>query len=253
MPVLCEVQPGYELAEVVKQVGEAVQEARQWQEYCDWCGRAGEARGVGYEYEEQGTSYSGGGVRFSITEQRACIDSFKLKLRCISRQDGLAIELHYDSSIYTRDSISRLADQFATLLSSALANPQSAVSDLEIVSEDEKKQLLEGFNRTEQPYPGEACIHELIERQAELTPHNVAVACGAQQVRYVELEERANQLANYLRGLGVGPEQVVAVCMDRSVDMVIALLGSTEGGRGIPACGCGLPGPEAAVHVRTPG
>ena len=248
-------------AEILKRVDESTREVYEWLEFFSWEQVAGALEQTAtepffpicFEYEEQGTSYSGGGVRFSITEQRACIDSFKLKLRCISRQDGLAIEFHYDSSIYARDSISRLADQFATLLSSALANPQSAVSDLEIVSEGEKKQLLEGFNRTEQPYPGEVCIHEMIERQAELTPDNVAVACGAQQVRYVELEERANQLANYLRGLGVGPEQVVAVCMDRGVDAIVALLGIMKAGGAYLPVDAGYPAQRKQYMVEDAG
>ena len=256
LPIHSQLGEQSTFSEILKQIHESAHDVYECQEYFTWehIGETPEHPGpepffpLCFEYEQQSSSYSAAGLLFSITEQRACIDRFKLKLRCISKQDGFAIEFHYDSSIYTRDSISRLADQFATLLSSALANPQSAVSDLEIVSEDEKKQLLEQFNRTEQPYPRELCIHEMIERQADLTPDNVAVVYGAEQVSYRELEQRANQIANYLNRQGVGPEQVVAICMNRSIDMVVALLGIPEGRWGISACGPRLPGAEAAVH-----
>ena len=230
VPVRCEIEGSYTFADVLRQVKEAAGEAYQWQEYYDWPTGLGASRSIGYEYEQQNISHGAGGVRFSITERQACTDKFKLKLRCVSEQERLAIHLHYDTSIYPRHSISRLAEQFATLLSSALANPQSAVSDLGIVSDGERRLLVEGFNQTHQPYPPGLCIHELIERQAELTPHNVAVACGQEEVTYAELERRANQLANYLRGLGVGPEQVVAVCMGRGVEVVVALVAILKAG-----------------------
>ncbi|MGH7293533.1 MAG: AMP-binding protein, partial [Polyangiaceae bacterium] len=104
----------------------------------------------------------------------------------------------------------------------ALRSPQ-------VLSDDDRRRVLHEWNATAAEFP-DACVHELFERQVERSPHAVAVVAGSSRVTYRELDERANQVAHLLRGLGVGPEVLVGVCLERSVDLVVALLGVWKAG-----------------------
>src|SRR6185369_8052957 len=97
-------------------------------------------------------------------------------------------------------------------------------------SEAEVQQVLVEWNQTQRDYPQGACIHELFEQQAALAPTRVAVAFDKQEVSYGALNEQANQLAHHLAGLGVGPEVMVGICLERSVEMVVALLAVLKAG-----------------------
>ncbi len=96
--------------------------------------------------------------------------------------------------------------------------------------ETEKHQLLVEWNETTRDYPKDNCLHQLFEEQVERTPEAVAVIFRDQQLTYRELNRRANQLAHYLRTLGIGPEVLVGICMERSVEMVVGLLGILKAG-----------------------
>ena len=101
---------------------------------------------------------------------------------------------------------------------------------LPIVSESQRDRLLVEWNHTAREYPRDKCIHELIEEQAERTPDRDAVRCLDQRLSYRQLDEQANQVAHWLRAHGVAPDQRVGLCMDRSVEMVVALLGILKAG-----------------------
>jgi non-ribosomal peptide synthetase component F len=103
-------------------------------------------------------------------------------------------------------------------------------ADLEIIGKAEREQLLIGWNQTRSDYPSEQTIHELFERQMEQTPDRTAVAFEEEQLSYAELNGRANRLANYLRRLGVGPDTRVGILMERSVEMVVGVLGVLKAG-----------------------
>jgi len=129
------------------------------------------------------------------------------------------------SRLFQRGDINRIGSYFKALLRSIVQNPEIPVSELEILSEADRKELLVDFNDTEADYPRDRCIHELFEEQVERVPDHIAVVCGDEQLSYGELNFRANQLAHYLRRHGVGPEVRVGLCVDRSVEMLIGLLG----------------------------
>ena len=99
-----------------------------------------------------------------------------------------------------------------------------------LVTDAERQQLLVEWNATTAPYPRDRCIHELFEAQVERTPEAVAVVCHEAQLTYRELNQRANQLAHHLQALGVGPEVLVAICLERSLEMVVGLLGILKAG-----------------------
>ncbi|MBC7924276.1 MAG: amino acid adenylation domain-containing protein, partial [Bryobacteraceae bacterium] len=116
------------------------------------------------------------------------------------------------------------------ILESMAAGGQQRVGELRLLSGAEEQQLVAAWNSTQEIYPEYYRVHELIEAQAALTPETIAVVCEDQQISYEELNRRANQLANYLQGLGVGPEVLVGVCVERSVAMIVGLLGILKAG-----------------------
>ena len=118
---------------------------------------------------------------------------------------------------------------FQTLLAAVIADPAQQLSRLPLLTEAEEQQLAE-WNNTAREYPRDACIHQLFEAQVERTPDAVAVSIGEQEISYRELNSRANQVAHYLRSLGVGAEVCVGVCLERSVDLVVALVAILKAG-----------------------
>jgi non-ribosomal peptide synthetase component F len=183
-----------------------------------------------FEFEEKPAQYSVADLSFSIYKQYVCIDKFKVKLSCIRRDDSLIAEFHYDSNLFQVEDIERLARYFQTLLASVIEKPEAAIGELEILSECDRKQLLVEFNNTQTHYPKDLCIHQLIEQQAARTPDNIAVVFENQQLTYAQLNTRANQLAHHLQELGVTAETVVALCVERSLDMLVGLLGILKAG-----------------------
>ncbi|HEY9724954.1 MAG TPA: amino acid adenylation domain-containing protein [Chroococcales cyanobacterium] len=148
---------------------------------------------------------------------------------CANATSDLLFTLHYDARRFDEHTISRLLGHLTTLLESIVANPNRCLWDLPFVTQAERHQLLVEWNDT-RGYPKEACIHELFEIQAEQTPDAVAVVYQDQQLTYQELNIKANKLAHHLRTLGVGPEVLVGICVERSLEMVVGLLGILKAG-----------------------
>jgi amino acid adenylation domain-containing protein len=119
---------------------------------------------------------------------------------------------------------------FERLLESIVANPDQPISELSLLTEEERHQLLVEWNDTKRPFPSDDCLHELFERQVGQTPEAVALVFEGKELTYRELNQRANQLAHRLRNVGVGPDVVVGICMERSLEMVIAVLGILKAG-----------------------
>ena len=110
-----------------------------------------------------------------------------------------------------------------------VADPEGRIDELEMLSDDERRQVIEEWNRTEEIYAKKNVV-ELFEEQVEKSREAVAVIFGEEQLSYAELNGRANQLAHHLRGLGVGPEMRVGLCVERSLEMVVGLLGILKAG-----------------------
>ena len=138
--------------------------------------------------------------------------------------------MEYATDLFDRETIERLAGNFKTLLEGVAADAERPISELPLLSEAERRQLLEEWNATEAEYPREKCLHELFEEQVERTPDAAAVAFEEQSLTYRELDRRANRLARRLQTLGVGPEARVGICVERSLEMVVGLLGILKAG-----------------------
>ena len=136
----------------------------------------------------------------------------------------------YDDNRFAQDTIVRLLGHLTTLLEGFAANPQECLSNFSMLTAGERRLLIAGWNETNAPFPEEACIHHLFEAQAEETPDAIAVACEDQQLTYRELEKQARQLAHRLTSLGVEPETHVALYLERSIAMVVAILGTLKAG-----------------------
>jgi natural product biosynthesis luciferase-like monooxygenase protein/amino acid adenylation domain-containing protein len=153
---------------------------------------------------------------------------FDLMLFAWDTGDGFSCAWEYATDLFEPGTIERLAGHFATLLAGAVAEPDRAVSALPILTEEERRQVVDGWNR--QGASAGTTLHAAIEDQAARTPSAVALSFEGRTMTYNELNRRANQLAHRLRRHGVGPEVRVGICMERSPEMVIALLGTLKAG-----------------------
>jgi aspartate racemase len=164
-----------------------------------------------------------------------CIDvetgttKFELCLVADDRPDGLLCRFIYNTDLFDADAIERMAGHWQTLLESIVAEPGQKISKLALLTQEERHRLLIECNNTAQLYEPRL-VHELLGAQAMKTPGAVAVTCGGVQLTYAELTYRVDQLADYLRGLGVGPDVPVALCVERSVEMIVGIFGILKAG-----------------------
>ena len=142
----------------------------------------------------------------------------------------LLVEIVYNRSRFEDRTITAMLGHIEVLLESIVSNPEQLLSDVPMLTEPERRQILVDWNNTSCDYPGRKCLHQLFEQQVQQTPDAVAVIYEDRQLSYRELNTRANQLAHYLKNLGVGPEVLVAIYLERSIEMVVALLGTLKAG-----------------------
>jgi aspartate racemase len=169
-------------------------------------------------------------IYFEYQELRTGITNFDLFLEIITENNELSCVFEYDTDLFNEDTIERMEGHFRTLLESIIANPYLKISQLPIVPEFEKNLLINDWNRTQVPYPDTKCVHQLFEEQAEKTPGAIAIVFDETHLTYSQLNEKANQLAYYLQGKGVGPETMVGICVERSLELIIGLLGILKAG-----------------------
>ncbi len=167
-------------------------------------------------------------VELVLAESRT--SKFDLTLMFTDAGDNIDLEIEYNTDLFDEARIERMAGHLGTLLEAGAANPGRPLSDLPLLTEAERRQLLVDWNQTEASYPKDVCLHELFEEQVELTPNATAVEFEGERLTYRELNERANQLARHLQGLGVGPDALVAICLERSLEMVVGLLAILKAG-----------------------
>ncbi len=143
---------------------------------------------------------------------------------------GLRGSLVYSTDLFEAASIERLASHFETLLAGIVTDPDMKIERLPLLGKAERRQVLAEWNETQAAYRRDLCIHQLFEDQVRQTPNALAVSCGEERLTYRELNCRANQLACHLRRLGVGPDTLVGLCVERSLEMVVGLLGILKAG-----------------------
>ncbi|MEG3959207.1 amino acid adenylation domain-containing protein [Microcoleus sp. herbarium2] len=164
---------------------------------------------------------------FEIPQQEG---QFDLTLEMIEAEESLFGAFKYNTDLFEADTITRMSGHFQTLLEAMVTNPQQPVSQLPLLSTAEQHQLLVEWNNTKAEYPQSICLHQLFEAIVEQTPDAVAVVFEDSVLTYRQLNIRANQLAHHLQALGVGPEVLVGICLERSLDMLVGLLGILKAG-----------------------
>lgn len=170
------------------------------------------------------------GLRLTPLPFDSRMAKFDLILTVAETDGRLSGQLEYNIDLFDASTSRRMARHLEHLLETAVSNPDQQVSRLPLLTDDERRQILFEWNDTQAENEPARCIHELFEQQAAAKPHAVALVHKDEQLTYRQLNERANKLACHLRRLGTGPESVVGVCLERSVDAVVAILGVLKAG-----------------------
>ncbi len=155
---------------------------------------------------------------------------FDLTLTVFEVAGSLSADFRYNVDLFDATTIARMEKHLQTLLEGIVAHPEQRVLDLPLLTEAEQHKLLVEWNATQSDFPEHMCIHRLIELQVQQTPEAVAVVFEGEKLTYSELNRQANELAHVLQALGVGPDVLVGICMERSLEMVVALLGVLKAG-----------------------
>jgi amino acid adenylation domain-containing protein len=178
---------------------------------------------------------------------------FDLTLSVRESAQGFQTNWEYASDLFDGVTVKRMAQHFERLLEAVVADPDQSIGALALLTESERTQLLVEWNDTAADYPKDRSIHELFEAQAAQTPDKTALVCDEQQLTYVELNQRANELAHYLKEAGVGPGDLVGVCLGRGLDSIVALLGILKAGAAYVPLDPGYPKERIAFMMQDSG
>lgn len=186
---------------------------------------------VGFLFEEASSQpFKLPGVRVGAFEIDGGAAKWDLALALADNRQGLSAFMEYNTDLFDAATIQRTLGHFERLVEQIVANPHVRLSELCLLTEGEWQQLVVQYNATKKDFPYDVCFHNLFERQVERSPQAPALCCGAEELTYAELNAKANQLAHHLIAAGVGPEKRVALCVERSPMMVIALLAVNKAG-----------------------
>lgn len=193
--------------------------SRSFQVLSNWCDRNGQAQFAGLR---------------GLVGERLLAHSedsrYELTINLTEEMQDIVLDVDYSTDLFDDDRIERMVGHCRTLLGAVATAPECSLAEIPLLTDAERHQILVEWNRTEIVYPTHHCVHQLFEEQARRTPDAVAVAVGEKQLTYHELNARANQLARYLKGFGIIPNKVVGICVERSLDMIIGLLGILKAG-----------------------
>jgi amino acid adenylation domain-containing protein len=229
LPVRYEFDGNRSFAQVLDELRLARAEADHWQDYIS-LDETSQNQPISFVADEVPSKQSANGVTFAVLKQDAVNRRFRMQLHCVLANRTCTAELRYDPQFFSRAAAERIAGYFAGLVKSAANNPNSAIVALEIMSGRELGQVVARFNQTTADYPREKCIHYLFEEQAQKNPQQPALRFGEACFTYAELNSRANQLAHMLRKHAVKADVAVGLCVERSAEMIVAMLGILKAG-----------------------
>src|SRR5215216_5955397 len=183
-----------------------------------------------FDYTKLPAPFAVADLTFSIERVEAAHDRFSLKLSTTRKENTFHLDWHYDSSRMSASQIEELGNQFEALLESAINNPSQPANRLNILSSRQRQQMLELSAGAKAVYASDKTLQQAFEEQVERSPQSVAVVFEEEQLTYTQLNARANQLAHHLRSMGVAADVLVGICMERSLEMAVALLGILKAG-----------------------
>ncbi|MBZ9636379.1 non-ribosomal peptide synthetase [Clostridium sp. FP1] len=163
-------------------------------------------------------------------KQEHKVAKFDLTFSASEVGDEIIFELEYSKKLYKRETIERMVKHFVNIIKAVVIDTKIKLSEIDMLTEGEKHKLLYEFNDTYADYPRDKTIHELFEEQVEKTPDNIAIVFEDKQLTYRELNDRANGLARNLRGKRVKPDSIVAIMTERSVEMIVGIMGILKSG-----------------------
>lgn len=231
LPVDAHLEKDLRFAEVVSRAAEKIREIAEWQEGFSWEAMQGLSFfPIGFELESEPIRCREAGLEFVIERRDICIDRFIAKLSVADSGGTLRIGIHHDAARLEASEARRLGEQLAALVRSAAADPEARIDELDVLSEGEREVLVAELNRTTRLRTSPLCLHRIVEEQVARAPESVALEFDGTVLTYRQLNARANQLARYLRRLGLEPETRAGVSLERSVEMVVALLGILKAG-----------------------
>jgi amino acid adenylation domain-containing protein len=171
-----------------------------------------------------------GGAAVEAVGGGAAFAKFDFTMDAVEQGDEVVLAALYNADLFDRATVRRLLGQLERVLEQMSAAPATPLDELELMDAEERRRVLEEWNRTEAPFPADQCLHQLFEAHAAREPHAAAVVFRDRTLSYGELDARANRLARHLAGLGVGPEVLVGLCLERGPELVAALLGVLKAG-----------------------
>ena len=178
----------------------------------------------------QAPSLPSSGLTIGPVETHSGTAKFDLTLFMVDDGDQLGGALEYNTDLFDAATIQRMLCHFQSMVEAIAADPGQPISTLPLLTEAERQKLLVEWNDTQAPTPHHRCVHHLFEAQVERTPARLAVTFEDEALTYLELDRRANQLAHRLNKMGVGPETLVCICVERSLEMIVGLLGVLKAG-----------------------
>jgi amino acid adenylation domain-containing protein len=185
---------------------------------------------VQFNLEKVGPNLNFPGLQVEVDPNPKTAVNFDLFVNIVESDQGLLIDCDYNSDLFDRETIARWLTHFEIMLEGLAADIRQEVDRLPTFSDAELRQILQGWNATEREYPRHKCVHELFEEQAAHNPGAVAVSFGGASLTYSQLDKRANQLARHLIKIGVTPGSLVGIALDRSLDLLVGLLGIWKAG-----------------------
>jgi len=171
-----------------------------------------------------------GELQMERSFQESGTAKFDLTLELTTSQQGLIGRLEYSQDLFEPETIERLAQCYRLVLTQIVTQPEREITRISLLTETERRLVLEQWNATSKDYAQKLCVHEMIEQQAQRTPDAIALVYQEHHLTYQALNARANQLARYLRRLGAGPEVLVGICLQRSIEMAIGMLAIFKAG-----------------------
>jgi len=185
---------------------------------------------VQFNLEKVGSHLNFPGLQVEVDPNPKSAANFDLFVNIVESDQGLLIDCDYNSDLFDRETIARWLTHFETLLKSLSADTKQEIDRLPILTDADLRQILHDWNATQSEYPRDKCVHELIEEQAARNPSAVAVSFEGQDLTYSDLDKRANELARHLIKIGVTPGDLVGIALDRSLDLLVGLLGIWKAG-----------------------
>ncbi len=230
LPMRFRYEESWSFPRLLRQVSQELSEVREAQEYFSWESSGARFAPFSFEFDEPGSGFPMGTARLVPFRESFCIDRFTVMFGARWGADSHRLEIGYDPGALDVEDARRLAAQLDTLLRRLAVSGDDPVGKLDVLSEEERQQLLVEVNEERLVLTEAKCVHRLFEEQAALAPERSAVVWEDRTLTYGELNACANRLAKRLLDLGIGPDDRVALCLERSHESVVALLAVLKAG-----------------------